>query len=180
MAIRTKDPEHKAICTSVAAGVTYVVAAGNDANDASRFTPAAYDEVITVSAMSDTDGQPGELGGLDACGDSQTDDVFATFSNFGADIDIAAPGVCVQSTFNGGSYAHGSGTSFAAPAVSGTVALCIASGPCGGLTPAQITQKIVADAAAYNNAHPEYGFVGDPLRPVAGKYFGYLIRAALY
>jgi subtilisin family serine protease len=130
--------------------------------------------------MSDTDGQPGGLGGLDACGDSQIDDVFYTLSNFGADIDIAAPGVCVESTFSGGLYGHGSGTSLAAPVVSGTVALCIASGPCTGLTPAQIIQKIVADAAAYNNSHPEYGFAGDPLRPVEGKYYGYLIRAALY
>ena len=52
--------------------------------------------------------------------------------------------------------------------------------PLRRLTPAQIIQKIVADAAAYNNANPGYGFVGDPLRPVEGKYYGYLIRSALY
>ena len=48
------------------------------------------------------------------------------------------------------------------------------------MAPAQIIQKIVSDAANYNNAHPEYGFVGDPLRPVTGKYYGYLIRAGSY
>ena len=68
----------------------------------------------------------------------------------------------------------------ASPHVAGTVALCIASGPCAGLTPPQIVQKIVADAAAYNQANPGYGFLGDPLEPITGKYYGYLIRAGLY
>jgi hypothetical protein len=36
------------------------------------------------------------------------------------------------------------------------------------------------DDAAYNNANPSYGFTGDPLRPITGKYYGYLIRAGLY
>jgi hypothetical protein len=41
---------------------------------------------------------------------------------------------------------------------------------------------IVSDAAAYNTARRNegYGFQGDPLRPVSGKYYGYLIRAGLY
>ena len=54
------------------------------------------------------------------------------------------------------------------------------SGPCDGLTSRQIIEKIVGDAAAYNLAHPGYGFVGDPLRPITGKYYGYLIRAGQY
>jgi subtilisin len=68
----------------------------------------------------------------------------------------------------------------ATPHVVGTVALCIFSGGCASLTPPQIIQKMRSDAAAYNNANPGYGFVGDPLRPVTGKYYGYLIRAGLY
>ena len=68
----------------------------------------------------------------------------------------------------------------ASPHVAGTVALCIASGACAGMTPAQIVQKIVSDAADYTNARPAYGFVGDPLHPIAGKYYGYLIRAGSY
>jgi hypothetical protein len=68
----------------------------------------------------------------------------------------------------------------ATPHVVGTVAFCISSGGCAGLTPSQIIQKIRSDAAAYNLAHLGYGFDGDPLRPVAGKYYGYLIRAALH
>jgi hypothetical protein len=62
----------------------------------------------------------------------------------------------------------------------GTIALCIASGPCAGLTPAQIIQKIVGDAAAYNAKNTGYGFQGDPLRPIGGRYYGYLISAGIY
>jgi subtilisin len=178
-----KDPLHLAICRATQAGVTIVVAAGNSASDAAGFAPAAYDEVITVGGMRDTDGLPGGLGQALLCNSADpSDDVFAAFSNYGADVDVAAPAFCVGGTYIEGSYTSWSGTSFAAPIVAGTVALCLASGrkPCAGLTPAQIAAKIRAEAAAYNQANPGYGYQGDPLRPVAGKHYGYLIRAALY
>ncbi len=178
-----KDPLHLAICRATQAGVTIVVAAGNSASDAAGFAPAAYDEVITVGGMRDTDGLPGGLGKALLCNSTDpSDDVFAAFSNYGADVDIAAPAFCVGSTYLGGSYTSGTGTSFAAPIVAGTIALCLASGrkPCAGLTPAQIGAKIQADAAAYNQANPGYGYQGDPLRPLAGRHYGYLIRAGLY
>ena len=180
-----RDAMHIAICASVAAGVVYVVSAGNENRDIERVVPAAYDEVLTATAMGDTDGQPGGLGGLDVCGDGQSDDVAATFSNFAsttADVahTIAAPGACIESTFLDGGYGHGSGTSFSAPIVSGTVALCIASGPCAELTPAQVIEKIVADAASFNAANPSYGFQGDPIRPMPARYYGHLINAGEY
>jgi hypothetical protein len=40
--------------------------------------------------------------------------------------------------------------------------------------------RIVADATAYNQANAAYGFLGDPLRPITGKYYGWLIRAGIY
>ena len=54
----------EAICHSVAAGVTYVAAAGNSTVDTSTFIPAAFPEVIAVSALTDLDGEPGGLGRL--------------------------------------------------------------------------------------------------------------------
>ena len=88
------DAMHKAICRSVAAGITYAVAAGNDSEDAANSTPAAYDEVITVSALADFNGLPG--GGAPSTCRSDVDDTFADYSNFGSDVDIIAPGVVHQ------------------------------------------------------------------------------------
>ena len=157
--------------------------------DFATTAPADYDEVLTATAIGDTDGKPGGVGPVSPCIAEQPDDAPAIFSDFatlGSDAAhvVTAPGVCVGSTFgdakSDNAYASGSGTSFASPIVAGTVALCIDSGACAGLTPAQIVRKIVSDAAAYNRANPGYGFQGDPLRPISGKYYGYLIRAALY
>src|SRR5579884_493789 len=88
------DAFHRAICNSVNRGVVYTVAAGNSFQNAAGFTPAAYPEVITVSALADSDGRRGGLGPATSAG---PDDTFATFSNFGAVVDLIAPGVDILS-----------------------------------------------------------------------------------
>jgi subtilisin len=121
------DAMHEAICASVAAGVTYAVAAGNSASNASGFVPATFAEVITVSALADFNGQPG--GGAAPTCRSDVDDTLADFSNFGADVDLIAPGVCVLSSWKGGGYNTISGTSMASPHVAGGAALYKATHP---------------------------------------------------
>ncbi len=182
----TRDPLHRAICASTRAGVTYVVAAGNERRDFDNAgapdLPAAYPEVLTVTAMSDSDGAAGALGGAPPCRADNFDDVYANFSNYatttaGAAHTVAGPGVCIRSTWPGGGYATISGTSMASPHVAGAVALCLGeaggAGPCAGLSPADIVTRM----RGTGRQNSEYGFVGDPLRPVARGYFGPLAWA---
>ena len=173
-----KDAMHKAICKSVAAGVTYVVAAGNNSADIKGFAPAAYNEVLAVTAIADFNGLPG--GGAAPTCRSDVDDTAADFSNFSGDADaghtIAAPGVCIHSTWLGGGYNTISGTSMASPHVAGTAALCIGTGKCTG-GPSAIISKLHSDASGRPSS---YGFLGDPNTPVAARYYGYLVYSGGY
>jgi subtilisin len=171
---------HQAICNATAK-VAFAVAAGNDAWDFDHPTvpdvPAAYPEVLTVTAMSDSDGQPGATGAAPPCLTSEGDDRIATFSNFAATAGgqahaLAAPGVCILSDWLGGGMETMSGTSVSAPHVAGAIAHCNGDlggppGPCAGRTnPADLIPVITSTNAAY-------GYAGDPSQPVAGHWFGY-------
>ena len=125
------DLLHQAVCRVVARGITVVAAAANDSGSAAKRVPAAYNEVITVSALADTDGRPAASGGK-VCwswGGYDVDDTFADFSNYGSDVDIIAPGKCILSTKRGQTYGYSSGTSMAAPLVTGAAALYKATRP---------------------------------------------------
>jgi subtilisin len=167
------DPVHAAICRSVEKGTTWVVSAGNDSVDAVDVVPAAFDEVIAVSALADYDGRPGGLGQqscLQGFLDLGGDDTFAVYSNFGADIDLMAPGNCILSTaaenaikaadavtnvYRDGSdlYAVTNGTSFSSPHVAGAAALYAAGHP--QASPSQVL------AALRANREPGH-VLGDP------------------
>jgi subtilisin family serine protease len=119
----TSSAMNQAIAGATDAGVVVVVAAGNDSTDAANTTPANAPNAITVSAITDLDGAPGALASGSCSGG---DDQFATYSNFGDVVDIAAPGSCIRSTSRNGGTTSLSGTSMAAPHVAGAVGLFIA------------------------------------------------------
>jgi subtilisin family serine protease len=200
------DSYHNAICNSVngvygGKGVTYAVAAGNTGGGFGGTVPATYDEVLTVTAMADTDGKPGGTWSSNACRTDE-EDTAANFSSFtntrdgntDPDHTIAAPGVCIKSTWKGGGYNTISGTSMASPHVAGTAALCIASGKCTGV-PSDIMKKLRDDAKTktgemacetYTTDPTKfYGFKDDPNCPKAiddtkNRYYGYVMYAGGY
>jgi subtilisin len=160
----TGNSYHDAVCKSVAAGVTYAVAAGNSSADARGSVPAAFDEVITVSALADFDGKPGGLGAPTCRTDA--DDTFADFSNYGADVDLIAPGVCINSTWLSGGYNTISGTSMASPHVAGAAALYVAQNPAA--TPAEVQTALQgAGTVDWDDADDPDG-TKEPLLHVAG------------
>lgn len=93
-------------------GVTLVAAAGNDGGANSIDYPGAYPEVIAVAALDPNKSR-------------------ASYSDGGPQLDIAAPGSNVISTYNGSnrSYHSTSGTSMATPHVSGALALALSCAP---------------------------------------------------
>jgi len=165
---------HEAICGLVNKGVVFALAAGNDGRQKD-----AFPEVLAVSALSDFDGKAGGVG-VTTCR-SDEDDTLANFSNFGPEVDMAAPGVCILSTWNDGGYNTISGTSMASPHVAGAVALYLHA---NGLAPASdavevdvIEQAILnaalpqSDACGYTNEHASQGS-DEPLLFVNATAFG--------
>jgi subtilisin family serine protease len=116
-----------AIANSIASGVTYAVAAGNDNGaDACTFSPGHIANAITVGAT------------------DPTTDMQAGFSNIGTCLDLYAPGVNIQAAGNASDTATStfSGTSQATPHVAGTAAKFLQINPAA--TPAQVWNAIHA------------------------------------
>jgi subtilisin family serine protease len=179
------DALHRAICALTNAGVLVVAAAGNGSTAMTSTVPAAYGEVLSVTSMADTDGQPGGLGAA-PCGGGDVDDRYGYQSNYAPATStalqahlIAAPGVCVLSTGVGTPTAAYTGTSQAAPHVAAAAARCIrdagVAGPCSTLAPRDIARRLITDAVSGGS-----GFAGDPLRPVSGRAYGPLASVAAY
>jgi Subtilase family/Peptidase inhibitor I9 len=132
----------RAVSRAVAAGITVIASAGNHAKDANSSSPAHNPDVISVSAIADSDGKCGGLGRLTIGG---ADDRLANFSNYGSSVDIAAPGVDILSTFYNDEYGLESGTSMAAPHVAGYAALYKAHHPLS--SPAQVRSLLINTAS---------------------------------
>jgi len=109
---------HQAVIAAKNSGIVVVAAAGNSGpGNNSVIYPAKYPESIAVSAINIADGQP-------------------SWSSRGVEVDLAAPGDNVYSTYRGGGYRNISGTSMASPHVAGAAAMVLATHP--GFSPDQV------------------------------------------
>ncbi|MGC4850777.1 S8 family serine peptidase [Micromonospora sp. DT15] len=131
-----------AVSNSIATGLTYAVAAGNEADDACSYTPAGVSAAITVGATDRFDRRA-------------STEYFD--SNYGPCVDVWAPGVDIVSAASGttnGSVAF-SGTSMASPHVAGAAALLLQSNPTW--SPNQVRNTIVTRGLAGAVLNPQGG-----------------------
>ncbi|NIO49781.1 MAG: S8 family serine peptidase [Candidatus Aminicenantes bacterium] len=134
---------HDAIIRAYQAGITMVASAGNNGEGSGLIEyPAFYPETIAVSAVDEYDN-------------------FASFSSYGPQIDLAAPGVNILSTYKNAFYAAMEGTSMSAAHVTGTVALILTTSPKWGYDldgdkiwdPDEIRERLM-DSAENLGLHP--------------------------
>lgn len=155
---------------SYAAGVLHVAAAGNSGNCAGKNNsvgyPARYGSVIAIAATNESDSR-------------------ACFSSTGEAVELAAPGVGVNSTVPGGGYDSFSGTSMASPHVAGTAALIIANGTTGPDAVRQSLRDTAKDIGPTGkDTHYGYGLVnaavlsGPAPAPTTGSITGTVTDSA--
>ncbi|WP_394205267.1 S8 family serine peptidase [Shewanella waksmanii] len=118
-----------AVNAAVAAGITFVVAAGNDNSNACNYSPARASDALTVGSTTNSDSR-------------------SSFSNYGSCLDIYAPGSSITSAWYNSNNATNtiSGTSMAAPHVAGVAALYLDETPSS--SPSQIESKLITQSTS--------------------------------
>ncbi|MDE2001178.1 MAG: S8 family serine peptidase [Patescibacteria group bacterium] len=119
-----QDQERAAVDYAYQHGVVVVVAAGN--YGATSDTGIDYPAIFSESVI--------------AVGSSNPDNTLSSFSSYGPQMELVAPGVAITTTIPGSTYGVYSGTSESAPFVSGVAALILAKNP--NFTPAQVRQRL--------------------------------------
>ena len=127
-----------AVAAATDSGSLLVAAAGNDGASAPSY-PAAYPQVVSVAAV-DRNG------------------AHASFSTANADVEVAAPGVDILSTWLGGGYRTLSGTSMATPHVAGVAAIIAARDPAGGPAAWRAKLDTAVDDLGPKGRDPQFGF----------------------
>lgn len=118
-------------------GCVLVAAAGNDDVSTPHY-PSSYTYVISVASTTSTDAK-------------------SSFSNYGTDIDVSAPGSSIYSTLPGNTYGYMSGTSMASPLVAGLCGLMLSLNP--SLTPADVENCLESSCVNIDAQNPSY--IGD-------------------
>ena len=123
-----------AVRNSIAAGITYAVAAGNEYRDACYSSPARVSAAITVAATDRYDRRPG-------------------FSNYGSCVDWFAPGVAIKSAWHTGDTAVATidGTSMATPHTAGAAAQYLGANPAA--SPATVRSALYSQTTKYRVSH---------------------------
>ncbi|MFG3007532.1 S8 family peptidase [Streptomyces calvus] len=127
-----------AVAKAIASGVTFAVAAGNESTDAGQGSPARVPEAITVASSTEDDAQ-------------------SDFSNYGAVVDVYAPGSDITSAWNDSDEGTKtiSGTSMASPHVAGAAAVYLAGHP--DAAPADVATALTDGATPDKISNPGSG-----------------------
>ncbi len=130
------NAEQEVIDYANSKGVLVVAAAGND-GVSEPFYPASYNHVLSVAA-------------------TDQNDAVASFSNYGENIDVCAPGVGIYSTWEPNNYTYGTGTSFSSPLAAGLAALVFSHFP--NYTPDQVAEQIRVNCDNIDGLNASYQY----------------------
>ena len=139
--------------------ISYDVAIGSYLlNDAAQYLRSKGGVVVVAAGNANTDGGYSDDPYMITVAATTSSDAKASFSNYGNNIDVAAPGQDIYTTYLNGGYANTWGTSFASPTTAGVVALIMAANP-------RLTSNEVE--SILNSSADDLGSTG------WDKYFGY-------